>query len=157
MGRHLKRRHVFGVAMALVAALALSGVAFAYWTATGGGTGNANAAAGVDDVTVTANPLTAMYPGDSQGLTGLFTNGNTIGVYITSMTVSIDSITSVGTCTFGTAGSDFQILNPTVNVAGVLPVGTTAWAGPTIVFNDQDYNQDGCKGATVNLTFTITP
>jgi hypothetical protein len=28
--------------------------------------------------------------------------------------------------------------------------------GPAIAFNNKASNQDGCKGATVNLTYTIS-
>ncbi len=44
-----------------------------------------------------------------------------------------------------------------MNVDAEVPAGTSqgSWSGATIKFNNKATNQDACKGATVNLAYTI--
>jgi hypothetical protein len=160
MKRHLKRRHLMGIALSAVALITATGVVLAYWTANGNGSGSANAAAGTSDVTVNQTTvLTPMYPGDTaQTIGGDFDNGNSGPVYVTQVTVSIDSVTKAVGAPAGTCdASDFTLSNPVAAVNAEIPVGTGvgAWSGPTIQFNNKPSNQDACKGATVALGFSI--
>jgi len=44
----------------------------------------------------------------------------------------------------------------TVNAEVASGTGVGAWTGATIKFNDKaGTNQDACKGATVNLAYTV--
>jgi hypothetical protein len=160
MNKHLKRRHLVGIGLAAVALIAASGVAFAYWTANGNGSGSADAAAGTSDITVNlTSTLTPMYPGDSpQTLSGDFDNANSGPVFVSTVTVTIDSVTKdpgapAGTCD----ATDFVLSGATVTVGAQVPAGTGvgSWGGATIQFNNKPTNQDACKGATVNLGFSI--
>ena len=155
------RRRAVSVAIAMVAILAFSGVAFAYWTAGGSGTGTATAGTGPAALTVVqTSSLTAMYPGDTaQTLSGNFNNPNAGPVYVSTVTASISSVTKATGAVAGTCdATDFTLANATATVNAEVPSGTGkgAWTGPTIKFNDKGTNQDQCKGATVNLSYTAS-
>jgi hypothetical protein len=59
-----------------------------------------------------------------------------------------------GTCD----DTDYTLANAVVTVnAEVLADDSSTWTGPTIKFNNKpSTNQDPCKGATVNLAYTIS-
>lgn len=154
-----KRRAL--VVLGVIAALVVAGGAIAYWTAGGSGTGTASTASPTSQLTVNqTSTLTAMYPGDSpQTLSGTFDNPTGNLVRVNTVTASIASITqapsAVGSCT----ASDYTLSNAAVTVNSEIPTGTGkgSWSGATIQFNDKPgVNQDGCKGATVNLSYAIS-
>jgi hypothetical protein len=153
-----KRR---GVSLGLILTLALAGVAYAYWTAGGSGTGSASAG---DTVDVTANQttvLTPMYPGDSpQTISGDFDNPNSGPVYITDVTVSIASVTKAVGAPAGTCdASDFTLTGASMAVGAEVPAGNGqgAFTGATIQFNNKAAtNQDACKNATVSLAYSVS-
>ncbi len=159
MNRRTNRRRVTAVFAALLT-LAFGGVAFAYWTA--GGTGSGTATVGTN-VAITVNQttvLTAMYPGDSaQTISGTFTNTNSSPVYVAGVVASIQSVVKAGDAPAGTCdATDFTLANATATVNAEVASGTGvgAWTGPTIKFNDKvDANQDACKGATVTLGYAV--
>lgn len=149
------------LAAAAVTMLLISGggVAYAYWTA--GGSGNGTAATGTN-VPITAVQMSVigdMAPGVApKALKGNFNNSNAGAVHVERVTPSIASVTTavgaVGTCT----AADYTLVIPTKTNPQEVPSGTGVgeWAGGTIAFNSTDANQDGCKGATVNLTYVIS-
>ena len=155
MKLHIRRRYAVGVALALTAAIATSGAVFAYWTSTGAGAGSASAAASAATLNVTVNGgLTPMYPGlAAQTIGGTVSNPGPASVFVRTITVSMTTVTlaagAVGTCSV----ADFRLVNPVVTLNTELVAGPgTTWSGPTIQFyDDPANNQDGCKGATVNL------
>jgi hypothetical protein len=156
---HKMPKRMVPVAVALLALLAFSGVALAYWSAGGSGTGTAQAAAGTTPVVVNqTNVLTAMYPGDTaQTISGNFNNPNAGPVYVTTVTASIASVTKAGNPVTGCDATDFT-LSPTVaTVNAEVAAGNSqgAWSGPKIKFNDKGTNQDACKGVTVNLGYSV--
>lgn len=152
-----KRRKVVAGAAALV--LAGSGVAFAYWSAGGSGSGTAATGTNVAITAVQTSTVAGMAPGDSaQTLSGNFTNTNSGPVYVTSVTASISSVVKadgvLGTCD----ATDYTLANAvmTVNAQVAAGTGQGAWTGASIKFNNKtDANQDACKGATVNLAYAI--
>jgi hypothetical protein len=155
-----KKKAVVFVASAV--ALIGGGFAFAYWTTGGSGTGTAATDASVSDVTVNqTSTITGMHPGDSaQTLSGDFDNSNNGPVYVDTVTVSIDSVTKAvgapaGTC----AADDYTLTGAAMSVGAEVASGTSvgSWTGATIQFNDKAAtNQDACKGATVNLVYTVS-
>jgi hypothetical protein len=141
-------------------ALALAGVALAFWT--GGGTGSGSGSAAGAQTPLTANQttaLTAMYPGDSaQTISGNFDNSNSGPIHVSSVSVSIASVTKAVGAPAGTCdATDFTLANTTMSVNAEVPAGNGqgAFTGATIKFNDKPTNQDACKGATVSLAYTI--
>lgn len=148
-------------ATAGVMMLAGTGVAYAYWSAGGSGTGSATAGSTVALVAKQTSTVTAMGPGDSaQTLSGNFDNANSGPIYVTSVTASINTVTKAGGAPAGTcAASDFTLANPIMAVGAQVPAGTAqgSWTGATIKFNNSPtVNQDACKGATVTLSYAIS-
>ena len=141
--------------IALFLLLAVAGGAYAYWTA--GGTGSGDVETGTTEALVAhqTSTMTEMYPGDSpQTLSGNFDNGNDGPVYVTSVTAAITGVTGGdGVCT----AADYTLASPVMTVGHEVAVGlgVDAWTGATIKFNNTVANQDGCKNATVTLTYTI--
>jgi hypothetical protein len=149
------------VLLSVVATLVVAGAAIAYWTAGGSGTGSATTANPTDTLVVhQLSSLSAMYPGDSaQTISGNFDNPNANPVHVTKVTASIASVTqaadAVGTCD----ATDYTLGTPAMTVNAEVPNGNgvSAFSGATIQFKDKPAaNQDGCKGATVNLQYDVS-
>jgi hypothetical protein len=158
MLKFTKRRGLLLVG--IVATLAVAGVALAFWT--GGGSGSGSGAAAGAQSGLTANQtttLSAMYPGDSaQTISGDFDNPNSGPIYVSSVTVSINSVTKAAGAPAGTCdATDFTLASTTMNVNAEVAAGNAkgAFTGATIRFNNKATNQDACKGATVSLAYTI--
>jgi hypothetical protein len=147
--------------LALVAVVALTAGAIAYWTAGGAGTGSGNAAGAQTPLTVNqTTTLAAMYPGDSaQTISGDFDNPNPGPIYVGTVTASIASVTKAVGAVAGTCdATDFTLANAAMTVNAEVPSGNAkgSWTGATIKFNNKVTSQDQCKGATVNLAYTIS-
>ena len=149
----------------MIAALAVivgGGAAYAYWTAGGSGTGSATTSASTSNVTVVqTSTVTAMQPGDSaQTLSGNFNNPNSGPAYVATVTAAIGSVTKAGGAPAGTCDStDYTLANAAMTVDAEIPAGSAqgAWTGATVKFNNKaGVNQNACKGATVNLTYTVS-
>ena len=156
----MKKRLLLPLAIGLLAVVAASGVAYAFWTAGGSGTGSATAGTVVNVVVHQTGPaLSPMYPGgNAQTLSGDFDNGNAGPVYISTVTASIVSVTKAAGAPSGTCDPTDFTLSPTqATVNAEIPAGTGvgSWSGPQIKFNDKASNQDACKGATVNLAYSV--
>jgi hypothetical protein len=149
------------VVLAVVAVLALTTGALAYWTAGGGGTGSGSAAGAQTALTVNqTTTLAAMYPGDSaQTISGNFDNPNPGPIYVGTVTASIASVTKAVGAPAGTCdATDFTLASAAMTVNAEVPSGSAkgSWTGATIKFNNKATNQDACKGATVNLAYAIS-
>jgi hypothetical protein len=88
------------VLAAIVAGFALSGVAFAAWTLSGEGTGEADAATAIDLTVIGFELDAALYPGLTTDATLTVTNTNPFPVLITAVTFDDDVQVTGGTgCT----------------------------------------------------------
>jgi hypothetical protein len=149
--------------LALVGGLTLvGGVAFAYWTQGGTGTGTASTGTTTANLAVhQTSSISGLAPGGSaQTISGNFDNPNSSPVYVASVTVSIASVTKATGATGDCDATDYALSNATMTVDDEIDPGTGVgtWGGATIAFNDKDdTNQNGCKGATVNLSFAVNP
>ena len=77
------------VVVSVLGLLALGGLAVAFWTAGGSGTGSGATGSGSAlTVNQTVSP-TGLYPGGSSALSGNFTNPNAGSVYIASVTATV--------------------------------------------------------------------
>lgn len=147
-----KRSLVIGSAMAL---LLIGGVAFAYWTNSGSGTGTATTGTNTAISIVQTNSSATLYPGGAPStLSGTFNNPNTSPVYVNDVTATLASVTgSVGTpaCTV----ADYELVTPTISIdAEVAADDTTAWSGIQVRMLNSSTNQDACKNATINLSYS---
>jgi hypothetical protein len=156
--RRTKKKSV-AVLIALVFAFAGVGVAFAYWTSDGTGTGTAETGTSQDVVIHQTSTISAMGPGvAAQELSGDFDNPGPTDATVTTVTVSISSISDAGLG--GCDAGDYVITGAAMTVTGnpiAVGLGVGAWGGATIAFLDSETeNQDGCKGATVNLAYVAS-
>lgn len=158
MTRHKAR--IAAAAAAFVVVVGSLGVAYAYWTAGGSGTGSGAAGTNVAITVVQTSTVSGLAPSvAAQTLSGNFNNPNSSSVYVTSVTASISSVVKatgapVGTCD----ATDFTLSGAVMAVNADVPAGTAkgSWTGATIAFNNKAAaNQDACKGATVNLAYTV--
>ena len=157
MIKFTKKKIVAG-AVVSIAVLGGSLAAYAYWTTTGSGTGTASTGTSSAITAVQTSTISGLRPGGAaQTLSGNFTNTTNSGgsVYVTTVTASISSVSGgAGAC----SASDYTLANAAMSVGADIPAGTAqgSWSGATIQFNNTGSNQDGCKGATVNLAYAIT-
>ncbi len=156
ISRYVNRR---SIAIAAVLLLTCGG-AYAYWTNNGSGSGNAvTGTAGVlMSVIQTSNP-TGLYPGGPTApLSGTFNNGNGSSVYVSTVGATISSVTGDNIDLVHPCGaSDYQLNGFPVDVNATIPSGNAqgAWGtGTSIQLKNLGTNQDGCKDATVHLTYS---
>lgn len=153
-------RRTIIITMAIVVATSVA--AFAFWTGVGAGTGQAQTGTtGQALVVKQTGPPTGLVPGGPAAtLSGNFDNPNGSAVFVGSVTAAITGVTPAApqdptkpACTT----ADYQLVNPTATVnANVNPGnGQGAWGGITIQMLNTAANQDNCKNATVNLSYTI--
>jgi hypothetical protein len=145
------------VATAIVGGvLAVTGTAaFAYWTATGSGSGTASTANGSQALTIAQDAFngTALTPGGlAQDVKGTITNSNAFNVPFTLAAVpTVDSTHATAGCL---AGWDTVAL--TTSPTSVAANNHADFAGTVALTNLPSTNQDACKGATVTITYTTT-
>jgi hypothetical protein len=155
-----KKKIAAGAAAA--ALVASTGIAAAYWTQ--GGTGSGSVATG-DTVDVTVNQtseIDGLYPGgDAVTLSGNFDNTNDGPVKVGEVTVEVDedfeaqADVDKPACT----ADDFEIGGTAVVDAEIVKgTGVGSWTGLTIKLVNSLTNQDNCKGlSAVPLLYSVTP
>lgn len=157
--RTSRRKKKIVAVVAGAAVLAGGGVAYAYWTAGGSGTGSAATGTSTPITANQTSVITGMRPGDSaQTLSGNFTNTNGGPVYVTSVTASLGAVTKAIGAVAGTCdATDYTLATPVATVGHEVANGTgvDAWTGPTIKFNNKATNQDQCKGASIAINYTV--
>ena len=137
---------------------ASSGIAYAYWTAGGSGTGSATTRPTTAALTaVQTSTISNMYPGDdAQTLTGNFTNPNPGPIYVSTVTAAISSVTKAEGAPAGVCdASDYSLTDAVMTVNEEVPAGTAqgSWTGADLQFNNKsDASQDACKDAVITLT-----
>jgi len=145
------------------AVVAGSGVAYAYWTASGAVDGSSATTNPSGAVIVVAQTTGAsnLAPGHAaETLSGTVTNpaASANKFYVTQVVASIKSVTKDPNAVAGTCdASDYTLSNATMAVGSDLAPGASAnFSGATLAFNDKASNQDQCKGATVTITYTAS-
>ncbi len=133
-----------------------TGTAYAYWSTSGSGTGTATTSTGAASLLVSqGTAISNMYPGDAaQSINGTVKNTAANSAYVTAVTASI-TVTPLGAGTCD--ATDYTLASPIMAVGSDVAAGATVpFSGATLKFNNKATNQDGCKGATVNLTYTAS-
>lgn len=152
----LKKRLVAGGVG--VAVLAGGGIAYAHWSTTGSGTGTAQSAADTASLVLTQTGAPAdLAPGVAAGaVTGSVSNQGPASGYVNAVTVRIAGVTRAPGATGGCDATDYVLSGAVMPVHQELAAGSSAaFSGATLGFNDKaDVNQDGCKGATVQLAYS---
>lgn len=155
--RNLSKKSTALIAGAALIGVIGSGAAYAYWTSAGAGTGTATTTAGAPSLVVTqASAPSNMAPGVPAGPISVTVKNTAVNnAYVTQVVASITSVTGgAGTC----AAADYDLTGATMTLgAGDLATnGTTTFTGATLGFHNSPDNQDGCKGATVNLAYAVS-
>lgn len=154
------------IAAGTVLALGTAGVAYAYWSTTGSGTGSGSTTAGDNAAaTVTNDGLAAMYPGDSvQDLVVKVTNTSTsqqayvsgVQAWVTTDKANCDGSNFLlnGAAAPSAAAEKVAL----VWTAREINAGATAAqaTGNTIQFNNKAAEQNACKGAAVTVHYTAS-
>jgi hypothetical protein len=139
-------------------ALALGGVALAYWSSTGTGSGTATTSSGDSSLVVTQTSApTNLAPGVAAGpIAGTVKNTAANSAYVNTVLVTISSVTGPNiTLATPCDATDYTLSNPTMTVQSDVANGATVtFGGATLGFNDKTTsNQDGCKSAIVHLAY----
>jgi hypothetical protein len=151
-----RRLKVVGLTLVVLAGAA---AAYAYWTNSGSGTGSAQTGTNAAITVNQTSTVSGLFPGGpAQGLSGNFDNSNSGPVFVTSVNAAISSVTGPN-ITAGTPcdASDYQLAGFPVAIGREIPSGSgvDSWSGGSVqMVNKPTVNQDGCKGATVNIAYT---
>ncbi|SOD73897.1 hypothetical protein SAMN05892883_3091 [Jatrophihabitans sp. GAS493] len=167
--RKFNRKTIMIAAAATVVVAGGAGVAYAYWTTTGGpvtGTGTADTGTSATSTALTyaqTTPITGLAPGVAPAvIDGTLTNTGTVSIHVNTLTFALTVTPDAGAPVGGgpCTAADYTVVNPVVTAPGLdiapaasVPVPT----GGTVVFaNSTTLNQDNCQGATLVLTPSIT-
>jgi hypothetical protein len=139
-----KRALVLGV----VAALAVAGVAIAYWTTTGSGSGTGKVASSNGTISLSGTITEELTPGSTSPVTFTASNTNSSSLLVGTVhaVVSTDKV--------GCTASDFVINDTEENQAIPAKTEEALTTDGSIKMVDSAGNQDACKGATVTLTLS---
>jgi hypothetical protein len=150
-------------ALSVIGVLAISVAAYAYWTTSGSGSGSATA--GTDaGVTVAGDPADGIYPGGNVAVETVVTNSSsTQAQYVSNLHValSIDATHATAGClaSWFTYKADSQASgdsNPhTVALNTEIAASATHSVDGKVFMANTASNQDACKGATINLAYTV--
>jgi hypothetical protein len=156
-----KRRML--IALGAVGAVSAGALAFAFWTTSGSGSGSATA--GTDaGVTVSGDPANGIYPGGSVPVTTTVTNSSsTQSQHVANLhvAISIDSAHATDGCsaswfTYKADSEGSGDSNPhTVAMDTDLAASGTHTVDGHVFMSNPNTNQDACKGATINLAYTV--
>lgn len=144
------------IALGGTCALAVAGIAFAYFTSSGSGTGTATVGSS-SAVTLHATISSSLYPGSSSPVS--FTVDNPSSGVQRVGTVTLSSIsTDAGhsTCSTKLTGEkpDFTMAAVPVNQVVNPGNGQSVAATGTLTMNETGVSQDACQGATLTLHLT---
>jgi hypothetical protein len=151
----MARRRVFG-ALGGIVAVGVAGVALAYFTSSGSGTGTA-AVGSSSAVTLHATISSNLYPGSSSPVSLTVDNPSSgaqrVGT-VTLASISVDAGHSTCSTTISGGNPDFTM--PAVAVNKVFQPGNGQSVTPsgTLTMNETGVNQDACQGATLTLHLT---
>jgi hypothetical protein len=131
-----------------VAALAIGGLALAYWTTTGSGTGSGTAANSNGTIVLHGTFANGITPGSSKAVSFTADNAGT-------SSLQVGTVSTVVTTSAGCNASWFSVADVIENQTIAAGQSGVALAHDgSLVFADDAANQDGCKGATITLTLS---
>lgn len=144
------------VALGGTIAIIAAGVAFAYFTSSGSGTGTATVGSS-SPVTLHATISSSLYPGSSSPVSFTVDNPSSgvqrVGT-VSLASISVDAGHSGCSTTLGGGNPDFTMAPVPVNQVINPGNGQSVAAGGTLTMNETGTNQDACQGATLTLHLT---
>lgn len=149
----LKRRKRLALALALVVGAVAAIGAYAFWTQAGSGSGTA-AVGTTSNITVNqTSSVSGLYPGGpTQALSGNFDNPSTSPVFVSTVSATVTGTSAGASCN----ASNFQVNGSPATISASVPSGNGvgSWSGITVQMLETGVNQDACKNATVNISYT---
>jgi hypothetical protein len=154
--------------------LGVAGAAFAYFSSTGTGTGQATVGASTAFTVASVAPTGGLlYPDSSIGVAGgtvdsigyTVTNPGKSSQNLNRVVISISSVTGGSAGTPACTAGDFSLNGAPVGTAVTdtsapivqdLPAGGTATSSVTIEMIDNHLNQDACQNAIPHLLFSAS-
>lgn len=131
-----------------VVAMAIGGLALAYWSSTGTGTGSGSTGAGSNDLSAVSVATSALVPGGNSIVDFAVTNADTqSSEHFSSVSYTITP--SDPAC----LAADFSISGLPTNQT-VAP-GATTHQNVTVSFANTALNQDACKNNTLAIAYTL--
>lgn len=131
----------------VTAVVVTGGVAFAYWTSDGTGSGTVTTGDSVAwEVTIDSTDLAGLTPGGPGETVEFHVKNNNTGVQALQNTVAAVVDTSNSGCT----DADFDVSATTITY-GDIAAGDTVDGTFEITMVNRAANQDACKNVTVNL------
>jgi hypothetical protein len=154
------------LALTLIAALAVTGVANAYWQAAGAGTGSGTAGTTVPVTLSPGTPTPGLYPGGTTGVVVTVTNTNTSPVVLGSLALDISQGTGGFAVDAGHSGCLVSALSYTTQTNGgagwTVPAkvgsvnGTLAITLPSALAMTTGA-ANACQGATSTVYLVVGP
>jgi hypothetical protein len=146
------KKRFAAVATTTAAVLLGSGIAVAYWTTGGSGSGTADIGTS-QDVTFTVGAgdgIDDLYPGAAEVFEVDVNNPTDGALQLGTVDIEIDGFSApAGTCDI----DDFSVTDIVVN--DEVPAGPSTLTGTaTISMDNTASNQDDCKNASLDLSFT---
>jgi hypothetical protein len=151
--RHFTKKRA--VILGVVAALAITSVAVAYFTTGGSGSGSATVGSASTALITQTNTLGALYPSTSQAVNLDIKNTGTGSQFVNA--VHLDSITADAghaSCDVSSSGANAAFTMADVAVGETLAAGATTSKSGSLAMNDTGVSQDSCQGATLTLHFS---
>ena len=161
MKPQFKKRRFIPVALALAAVIAVSGVAYAYWSSNGAGPGSAGVGTSVPFVvTQTGTVPSGLVPGGAaQNVTVHVVNNATFSQSVTAVVITV-TLAVNGTDVQGAPGclaSWFTIgAAPGPYPFAIAASGNHDFVGTIALTNDVVNNQNACKSVSIPLTLTVS-
>ncbi len=151
-----KRRTI--IALAAILTLAGTGAAFAYWTASGNGVGEATTGTSTAFTIVGADADGDLLPGGpGQTVEFTVTNPGDSAQTLNLVTVQLAGAGgAVWTPTDGCLPGDYTAAVTTDPAYGSIAAGGQLTGTVTVTLADTEANQDACKGQVVPLYFTAS-
>jgi hypothetical protein len=150
-----KFRKLIVIPVAVGAALA-GGYAFAAWTSSATGTGQARSTTSIDSVISPGTNAADLYPGATSSVLVTVTNPNPYPVLVNSISAGTSPLVN-GTCVAGTVTSDARTVDATGIVQSDNATKTIAANGSasyTLVTHMTAGALDTCKSQTFTMTLT---
>lgn len=166
--KRFSRKKIAAIGVTMVMLLGGGGIAFAYFTSGGSGTGSAQVGTGPGNAfsITSTGPLTALTPGaGSQPFDVSVTNTSDQAAFVGFVSMSIatfpggDAATAGGADIPGCLASWFTV-DPTLDVDTTVGAGDTVSASglgidePTIQMTESGTDQNACESASVGINFS---
>ncbi len=134
----------------------VAGAAFASWTSSGSGTGQARSTTSVDSVISPGTNAADLYPGASSTVEVAISNPNPYPIVVNSISAGSSALVNVS-CAAGTVTTDARATDPTGLVQSDNVTKTIAAGGSgtyTLVSHMGASAVDACKSQTFTLALT---